>query len=110
MGLRLSKMCLLGLMNEPICAVYGWFLFLFMSSRLHRCKSDVVDAHLIIQTIFELEAAGFCTLGLKSSSHQLHASKKSTENDSSSWSEIAVRVSASHDAFIDLSFDALIVK
>lgn len=59
MDLRLSKMYLLELMNEPICAVYGWFLFLFMFSKPHRCKSDVVDAHLIIQGIFELEAARF---------------------------------------------------
>lgn len=59
MGLRLSKMHLLKLMNKPICAVYGWFLFLFMFQWPHRCKSDVVDAHLIIQRIFELEASCF---------------------------------------------------
>lgn len=81
MDLRLSKMYLLGMTNGPICVVYGWFLFLFMSSRLHRCKSDVVDAYLIIQSIFEPEAPHLISTLL---GHQLQASRKSTENDSSS--------------------------
>jgi hypothetical protein len=38
MALRLSKMYLLELMNEPICAVYGWFLFLFMFQSLIDAK------------------------------------------------------------------------
>ena len=84
-----------------------WLVFVLVHVfKFHRCKSDVVDAHLIIQSISNLRPLDTVLLG----SHQLHASKKSTENDSSSCSDIAVRVSASHDAFIDLSFDALIVK